>query len=100
MVAIEFDNDTGLTLLRWMNYLFASIQDVEAIKDDPVALDAAELSFRRALDGVEKITQEHTIALFNKLEELRLALIKDGETDASDIDVVEVESASTETSAA
>jgi len=91
-VEISFDLSTGLTLLKCINFLFASIQDVESIKDDKGKLDAAELAYRRAVDDMQSITDEEMKGLFDKLEELRLGLLKEDQSgNAHDIPVVEME---------
>lgn len=90
-VEISFESQTGLSLLKCINYLFASIQDVEAIKDDKEKMDAAELQWRRAVDDMESITPKEMTDLFAKLEELRLGLIKEGGSEAQDLPVVEMD---------
>lgn len=89
MVTIEFSKDEGLTLLTCINYLFASIQDVDAVKDEQAKKDV-ELEYYRAVAMMQQIEDAHMKSLVQKLEELRLGLIKEGETEAQDIPVVEV----------
>lgn len=92
MVTLEMNLVEGMTLLKCINYLFASIQDVESIKDDKDKMDAIELSYRRAVDDMQSITDDEMKGMFDKLEELRLGLIKEDQSGAAhDIPVVEMD---------
>ena len=99
-VEISFELQTGLTLLKCINYLFASIQDVESIKDDKEKMDAMELAYTRAVDDMQSITDDEMKGMFDKLEELRLGLIKEDQSGAAhDIPVVEMDEASSSVTA-
>lgn len=99
-VEISFELQTGLTLLKCINYLFASIQDVESIKDDKEKMDAMELAYRRAVDDMQSITDDEMKGMFDKLEELRLGLIKEDQGGAAnDMPVVEMDEASSSVTA-
>ena len=93
-VEISFSISEGLCVLKCMNYLFASIQDVESIKDDKEKMDTMELSYRRAVDDMQSITDDEMKGMFDKLEELRLGLIKEDQSGAAhDMPVVEMDEA-------
>ena len=99
-VEISFELQTGLTLLKCINYLFASIQDVESIKDDKEKMDAMELAYRRAVDDMQSITDDEMKGMLDKLEELRLGLIKEDQGGAAnDMPVVEMDEASSSVTA-
>lgn len=99
-VEISFELQTGLTLLKCINYLFASIHDVESIKDDKEKMDAMELAYRRAVDDMQSITDDEMKGMFDKLEELRLGLIKEDQGGAvHDMPVVEMDEASSSVTA-
>ena len=97
-VEISFSISEGLCVLKCMNYLFASIQDVESIKDDKEKMDAMELAYRRAVDDMQSITDDEMKGMFDKLEELRLGLIKEDQSGAAhDMPVVEMDEATSVT---
>ena len=89
MVQVEFDNAEGIALLTCMNYLFSSIQDIESIKDEQQKKDA-ELEYYRSIAMMQGISDASMKALIDKLEVLRIALMKEGSDVASDISVVEM----------
>jgi len=89
MVTLEVTNDEGLALLTCMNYLFASIQDLESIADEQKKKDA-ELEYYRSIAMMQSISDEQMKNLIDKLEELRLSLIKIGEDKAAEVSVVEM----------
>lgn len=88
MINIEFSTSEGFTLLTCMRYLFASIQDVEKIEDEQEKKDV-ELEYYRSVANMESIKDEDMAAMISKLEEIRVALIKEGEPDASDLGIIE-----------
>ena len=92
LISVTFDKDEGIALLRWLNYLFTSLMDFEAIREsgDQDELDKAELAFRRAIDDTKNITPEHTQAIISKMDTFWQELVKSGEAEVSDIDSVEI----------
>ena len=60
-----------------------------------IKMDAMELAYRRAVDDMQSITDDEMKGMFDKLEELRLGLIKEDQSGAAhDIPVVEMDEAS------
>lgn len=89
MIKIEFSASEGFALLTCMNYLFASIQDVDGIEDEQKKKDV-ELEYYRAIARMQNIKDEDMMAMVDKLEELRVALVKEGgEPEAVDLGVIE-----------
>lgn len=93
MVNIEITNEEGFALLTCMNYLFSSIQDLEAIKDEQQKKDA-ELEYYRSIAMMQGISDAQMRSMIDKLEELRVALVKEGADNATEVGVVEMVSES------
>lgn len=89
MVNVEITNEEGIALLTCMNYLFSSIQDIESIKDEQQKKDA-ELEYYRSIAMMQGISDDSMKALIDKLEVIRIGLIKEGEDKAADVSVVEM----------
>ena len=87
-VKLPLSLEEGYTLLTCMNYLFSSIQDLEAIENEQEKKDA-ELEWFRCIAEMQAIDDTSMIALVDKLEVLRLELIKKGEHKAGEISVLE-----------
>lgn len=87
-VKLPLTLDEGYTLLTCMNYLFSSIQDLEAIDNEQEKKDA-ELEWFRCIAEMQAIKDTSMLALIEKLEILRLELIKKGEHKAGEISVLD-----------
>jgi len=89
LVSIEFTNDSGMALLTCMNYLFTSIQDLEAVTDEQKKKDM-ELEYYRSIAMMQSISDDQMKKMIDTLEELRLGLIREGEESAHDVSAIEV----------
>jgi len=89
LVSIEFNNEEGLALLTCMNYLFTSIQDLESVTDAQKKKDM-ELEYYRSIAMMQAITDNQMKSMVDKLEELRIGLMKEGEDQAADLNTIEV----------
>ena len=89
MVSIEFTNDSGMALLTCMNYLFTSIQDLDAVTDEQKKKDM-ELEYYRSIAMMQSISDDQMKKMIDTLEELRLGLIREGEESAHDVSAIEV----------
>ena len=72
-----------------MNYLFTSIQDLEAVTDEQKKKDM-ELEYYRSIAMMQSISDDQMKKMIDTLEELRLGLIREGEESAYDVSVIEV----------
>lgn len=72
-----------------MNYLFTSIQDLEAVTDEQKKKDM-ELEYYRSIAMMQSISDEQMKKMIDTLEELRLGLIREGEESAYDVSAIEV----------
>jgi len=72
-----------------MNYLFTSIQDLEAVTDEQKKKDM-ELEYYRSIAMMQSISDDQMKKMIDTLEELRLGLIREGEESAYDVSAIEV----------
>ena len=72
-----------------MNYLFTSIQDLEAVTDEQKKKDM-ELEYYRSIAMMQSISDDQMKKMIDTLEELRLGLIREGEESAHDVSAIEV----------
>jgi len=72
-----------------MNYLFTSIQDLEAVTDEQKKKDM-ELEYYRSIAMMQSISDDQMKKMIDTLEELRLGLIREGEETAHDVSAIEV----------
>jgi len=72
-----------------MNYLFTSIQDLESVTDAQKKKDM-ELEYYRSIAMMQAITDNQMKSMVDKLEELRIGLMKEGEDQAADLNTIEV----------
>jgi len=89
LVSIEFTNDSGMAFLTCMNYLFTSIQDLEAVTDEQKKKDM-ELEYYRSIAMMQSISDDQMKKMIDTLEELRLGLIREGKESAHDVSAIEV----------
>ena len=61
-----------------MNYLFTSIQDLDAVTDEQKKKDM-ELEYYRSIAMMQSISDDQMKKMIDTLEELRLGLIREGE---------------------
>ena len=78
-----------MALLTCMNYLFTSIQDLEAVTDEQKKKDM-ELEYYRSIAMMQSISDDQMKKMIDTLEELRLGLIREGEESAYDASAIEV----------
>lgn len=78
-----------MALLICMNYLFTSIQDLEAVTDEQKKKDM-ELEYYRSIAMMQSISDDQMKKMIDTLEELRLGLIREGEKSAYDVSAIEV----------
>lgn len=78
-----------MALLTCMNYLFTSIQDLEAVTDEQKKKDM-ELEYYRSIAMMQSISDDQMKKMIDTLEELRLGLIREGEESAHDVSAIEV----------
>jgi len=78
-----------MALLTCMNYLFTSIQDLEAVTDEQKKKDM-ELEYYRSIAMMQSISDDQMKKMIDTLEELRLGLIREGEESAYDVSAIEV----------
>lgn len=78
-----------MALLTCMNYLFTSIQDLEAVTDEQKKKDM-ELEYYRSIAMMQSISDDQMKKMIDTLEELRLGLIREGEETAHDVSAIEV----------
>ena len=78
-----------MALLTCMNYLFTSIQDLEAVTDEQKKKDM-ELEYYRSIAMMQSISDDQMKKMIDTLEELRLGLIREGEETARDMSAIEV----------
>ena len=78
-----------MALLTCMNYLFTSIQDLEAVTDEQKKKDM-ELEYYRSIAMMQSISDDQMKKMIDTLEELRLGLIREGEKSAHDVSAIEV----------
>ena len=64
-----------MALLTCMNYLFTSIQDLEAVTDEQKKKDM-ELEYYRSIAMMQSISDDQMKKMIDTLEELRLGLIR------------------------
>lgn len=72
-----------------MNYLFTSIQDLDAVTDEQKKKDM-ELEYYRSIAMMQSISDDQMKKMIDTLEELRLGLIREGEESAHDVSAIEV----------
>lgn len=89
MVNVEISHEVGITLLDCMNYFFASLQDAEKI-EDPVRKKDAELEYYKSIFRLQAVSESNMDSLIALLEELRIALLKEGNEEVNDVSVVEI----------
>ena len=78
-----------MALLTCMNYLFTSIQDLDAVTDEQKKKDM-ELEYYRSIAMMQSISDDQMKKMIDTLEELRLGLIREGEESAHDVSAIEV----------
>ena len=78
-----------MALLTCMNYLFTSIQDLDAVTDEQKKKDM-ELEYYRSIAMMQSISDDQMKKMIDTLEELRLGLIREGEESAYDVSAIEV----------
>ena len=78
-----------MALLTCMNYLFTSIQDLDAVTDEQKKKDM-ELEYYRSIAMMQSISDDQMKKMIDTLEELRIGLIREGEESAHDMSAIEV----------
>ena len=78
-----------MALLTCMNYLFTSIQDLDAVTDEQKKKDM-ELEYYRSIAMMQSISDDQMKKMIDTLEELRIGLIREGEESAHDVSAIEV----------
>ena len=78
-----------MAFLTCMNYLFTSIQDLEAVTDEQKKKDM-ELEYYRSIAMMQSISDDQMKKMIDTLEELRLGLIREGKESAHDVSAIEV----------